>query len=316
VTTTAALLALTAACGEQPTLTQSGVPDARPGAQAVSLLGDTLTPPTASPETRTRQMEQLADAWDAYARDPASADAAIWYGRRLAYPGYYRAAIAAYTDAIGAHPDDARLFRHRGHRYISVREFGAAIDDFAVAAKLVQGQPDEVEPDGQPNARNIPTSTLQSNIWYHLGLAHYLRGDFPRALSSYREDVKVATNPDMLVAATYWLYLTLRRLGEDDDARAALEPITVDLDIIENGSYHRLLLLFKGSLPADSLTAALNSDDLIANVTVGYGIGAWHYVNGREAEAEAVWRRILESPQWAGFGYIAAEAEIARLTAQ
>ena len=313
---TALLAALSlVGCGGGVTLTQAGVPSAAPGIQAVSFLGDSLTPPAAGPDVRARQMEQLEDAWDEYRRDPGNADAAIWYGRRLAYPGYYREAIAAYTDAIAQHPEDARLYRHRGHRYITTRRLADAIEDFAVAAKLVQGRPDEVEPDGQPNARNIPTSTLQSNIWYHLGLAHYLRGDFQRALSSYREDVEVATNPDMLVAATYWLYLTLRRLGDDEGARAAVEPITADLDIIENGSYHRLLLLFKGELPADSLRTALEGPDLIENVTVGYGVGMWHYLGGRTAEAEALWRRLLEAPQWAGFGYIAAEAEVARLDA-
>ena len=49
--------------------------------------------------------------------------------------------------------------------------------------KLVAAKPDEVEPDGAPNARGIPRSTLQSNIWYHLGLAQYLAGDFDGILS-------------------------------------------------------------------------------------------------------------------------------------
>ena len=55
-----------------------------------------------------------------------------------------------------------------------------AIADLRRASQLVAGKPDEVEPDGAPNKAGIPRSTLQSNIWYHLGLAQYLRGDFRR----------------------------------------------------------------------------------------------------------------------------------------
>ena len=96
------------------------------------------------------------------------------------------------------------MYRHRGHRWISVREFDRAIEDLAHAAALVQGEPDEVEPDGQPNERGIPTSTLQSNIHYHLALAHYLKGDFETALPSYRDYLAVTTNPDQLVAISHW----------------------------------------------------------------------------------------------------------------
>ena len=85
--------------------------------------------------------------------------------------------------------------------------------DLKKAAELTKGKPDEVEPDGQPNARNIPTGTLQFNIWYHLGLAQYLTGRNKDALHSYLECLKVSKNPDALVATTHWLYMTLRRLN-------------------------------------------------------------------------------------------------------
>ena len=55
---------------------------------------------------------------------------------------------------------------------MTVRELDNAIADFERATELTEGQPDEVDPDGLPNALGIPTSTLQFNIWYHLALAH------------------------------------------------------------------------------------------------------------------------------------------------
>src|SRR6185295_12437329 len=144
----------------------------------------------------------------------------------LAYLGRFRDAIAAYTNGIARHADELRLYRHRGHRYITVRQFDLAIADLSRAARLVAGRADEIEQDGAPNQAGIPRSTLQSNIWYHLGLAHYLKGDFTRALAAYREGMKVSrVNDDMLVATSDWLYMTLRRLGRDAEARAVLDPI-------------------------------------------------------------------------------------------
>ncbi len=50
----------------------------------------------------------------------------------------------------------------------------------------------------------------------------------------------------------------------------------------------------------------------LANATVGYGIGKRHAPEGRGEDAERAWQTVLSGSQWAAFGYIAAEAEIAR----
>jgi tetratricopeptide (TPR) repeat protein len=283
-----------------------------PGVQAISLLGDTLVPLELPPPVLAQREADLAAARQAYEADPNNADATIWYGRRLAYLGLYREAIDVYTRGLAKHPDDARLYRHRGHRYITVREFENAVHDLSRAAKLIEGRVDEVEPDGQPNARGIPTSTLQSNIWYHLGLAHYLRGDFERALQAYEECLKVSNNPDMLVATSHWLYMTLRRLERTREAADVLLPITPNLEIIENDAYYRLLLMYQGALDAETLLDSSRQEGALQNATVGYGIGNWHLYHGRRAKALEMFRMVLATPEWAAFGYIAAEADVAR----
>ena len=48
-------------------------------------------------------------------------DNIIWYGRRTAYLGDYREAIRIFSEGIEKHSKDARMYRHRGHRYISIR---------------------------------------------------------------------------------------------------------------------------------------------------------------------------------------------------
>lgn len=281
--------------------------------QAVSLLGDSLREFPIGDSTRARYEAQLAEAKGSFDRAPSDPDSIIWYGRRLGYLGRFRESIAAYTDGIAKHPDNPWMYRHRGHRYISVREFDNAIADLEKAAQLTAGKPDEVEPDGQPNAQNTPIGTLQSNIAYHLALAYYLKGDYEKAIPVYEKEMAAAKNDDRRVSTGHWLYMSLRRLGRDADARAMLAQFRKDMNIIENQSYHQLMLLYKGELPADSVLAPSAQIVGSGQAAVAYGVGNWHLYNGRQAEAESVFRRIIGSREWASFGYIAAEAELARM---
>jgi tetratricopeptide (TPR) repeat protein len=280
--------------------------------EATSLLGKPLISVPPSGEQKARLEADLARAQAEYDRNPASADASIWLGRRLAYLGRFRDAIEVYTKGIGSHPDEPRLYRHRGHRYITVRKFDLAVRDLQRAAELVAGKPDEIEPDGAPNRAGIPRSTLQSNIWYHLGLAHYLNGDFEKALTAYREGMKVSrVNDDMLVATSDWLYMTLRRLKRDEEARAVLDPIREQMDVLENGAYHARLLMYKGRRTPESVLN-LNTADDVQIATQGYGVGNWHLVNGDRGKAKEIFDRVVAGRAWAAFGYIAAEADLKR----
>lgn len=282
-----------------------------------SLLGKPLIRGALSAETRERYTDRLADAAVEYARKPNDADALIWLGRRTAYLGYFGEAREIFGQGAKRFPRDARFLRHRGHRYLSVRLLDSAQSDFEKAWALTRGKPDQIEPDGIPNSRNMPTSTLQTNICYHLGLVYYLQGNFARALTTYPACERLSKNADMLVGTRYWHYMTLRRLGRDSAAAKLLVDITPTMDVYENGAYHRLLLLNKGTLPIDSLVKSdgagvSNLDAAVSDASLWYGIGNWHLYNGRREEADRVFRRILDGTAWSAFGYIAAEAEIAR----
>ena len=280
--------------------------------EATSLFGKPLISAPPVGETKARLESDLAKAQADFDKDPSSADAAIWLGRRLAYLGRFRDAIDTYTKGIAKHPNEARLYRHRGHRYITIRKFDLAVADLTKASQLIAGKPDEIEPDGAPNPKGIPRSTLQSNIWYHLGLAHYLNGHFDRALEAYRSGMRVSrVNDDMLVATSDWLYMTLRRLKRDDEARAALEPITAQMDVIENMAYHARLLMYKGQRTPESVLN-LNTADDVQMATQGYGVGNWYLVNGDRAKAKEIFDRVLAGRAWTAFGFIAAEADTQR----
>jgi len=303
-----------AACGKTQHSTPQAASRALPsGVQAISFLGDTLRTFPLSPETKARYEAQLAEAKAAYDHTPTNADSIIWYGRRLGYLGRIREAIDVYSRGVALYPNNPWLYRHRGHRYITVRELDRAAADLERARALTHGKPDEVEPDGQPNAKNTPIGTLQSNIAYHLALAYYLKGDFARAIPVYRQEIADARNDDRLVSTAHWLYMSLRRLRRDKEAADVLVPIGRDMNVVENETYHRLLLLYKGELPVDSvLTVGPTGEMSVTDATGAYGVGNWHLYNGRRAEAERVFRRILAGGQWGAFGYIAAEAEMAR----
>lgn len=255
------------------------------------------------------QLEAARAAWQ---RHPQNADSIIWYGRRVGYTGAFAEAVAIYTEGLRLYPDEPRLLRHRGHRYISLRDFPKAIADLTRARQVTAGKADEVEPDGQPNARGIPTSTLHSNIRYHLALAHFVSGDFGKALPFWEEDARVALNVDQRVAATYWWVLTLAQLDRHDEAKAELAKIRADWDVIENGSYHRLLLWMKGELAESALMGA--GPSALERQTIGNGVGQWHASHGRTAEARKAWEAVLATGPSAAFGYIAAEQGMARLT--
>jgi tetratricopeptide (TPR) repeat protein len=295
---------VTLSCTQQETEVQDPLPALSDGAQAISLLGDTLYP-------TDRLVQQLAAAHEDYLAHPDDADAIIWYGRRTAYTGQYREAIRIYTEGIEKHPDDARMYRHRGHRYISIRMLDEAVADFERAAALTEGHEDEVEPDGQPNAQNIPTSTLKSNIWYHLGLARYLKKDFEGAIQAYHNGLALRENPDGIVSTSHWLYMALRRLGRDEEAAEVLEPIHADMDVIENQVYHQLLLMYKGEITPESLLDP--GDGSSENQATLYGVGNYFLYNGEEQKAVEVFERLMAGAGWAGFGYLAAEAELAAM---
>lgn len=279
--------------------------------EAYSLLGEPLYAPELPEDVLLERSADLSEAHRIYLMDPANELSIIWFGRRLAYLGRYHEAVEVYTDGLEVHPDSERLLRHRGHRFITLRMFDEAIADLSRAAELVRGEPDATEPDGMPNPQGIPRSTTHTNIFYHLGLAHYLEGQWEQSRQAYAQCLTISPNDDMKVASAYWLVLNLHRLGLPQVADSVLEDVSPDMEIMENFAYHKLLLHFKGERTVAQITAG--EADALNNTTMAYGIAAWKLLNGDREAAFADFQRIIASAdQWAAFGYIAAEAELAR----
>lgn len=278
--------------------------------EATSLLGEPLRRIEPPADTLGQLEVNLASARADYDANPDDETAIIWLGRRLAYLGRYRDAIDVYSRGLEIHPDSVRLRRHRGHRYITTRQLDRAVDDLSRAAELARNEPDRVEPDGAPNPYDIPRSTTKTNIYYHLALAHYLRGEFRAALDAWQRCADPSPNDDMLVAALYWVYLSARRLGDAQTADAALAQVRPKMDLLENHDYHALLLLFKGDAGESQVLGDASAGEL-ADATISYGVAMHRLFQGDEGAARAMFRQILDDGFWPAFGYIAAEAELA-----
>lgn len=282
--------------------------------EVVSLLGTTYFEPERSPELQQKLDSNLSVAKTNFNSDP-SEENYIWYGRRLGYLSRFNESIEVLSEGIEKYPQSYKLLRHRGHRFISMRLFDRAIDDLTKASQLMSPHPPEVEPDGAPNKLNQPLSSTQFNIWYHLGLAHYLKGDFEKAEQAYIECLKASYNDDLLVATIDWFYMTYKRQGKDELAGGLLGNITDSMTIIENDSYYKRLKMYQGKLqPEEVLTVDSSADDYdLSLATQGYGVGNWYFYNGDTTKAIEIYERVVAGKSFASFGFIASEAELARL---
>lgn len=268
--------------------------------------GTVVAPPPEPTAERWLEAELAADraAWD-YRQTEWNA---IWVGRRLGYLGRHDDAVDWYRASLERFPDSHRLRRHLGHRLISLRRFGEAIDVLEEARALAADRRNYLEADGAPNPTGEPRSTTHGNIDYHLALARYLTGDLDGAAEAWRRCLDVwARNDDARVAAGHWLYTTLVRAGRGDEAAAVVAALPADPDVIENDAYRRLIDLYAGRVGPDD---ACDDADGPADAAWLYGLARWRIARG-EGEAGTALLRKLAARGDASFGVIAAEADLA-----
>jgi hypothetical protein len=105
--------------------------------------------------------------------------------------------------------------------------------------------------------------------------------------------------------------MSLRRLGRDADAAKVLTPFRPDLPLLENRPVLERLLVYRGERQPASLLG--RGEDGQAITTHGFALGHWHLVEGRPADAEAMFRRVVAITLWPTFGHLGAETELARM---
>src|SRR5207249_10185989 len=114
----------------------------------------------------------------------------------------YRHAIATFTRGVGIAPNNALLYRWRGHRYLSTRQFDKAMDDLQRGARL--------------------DSTIYG-IWYHLGIVRFVRRDFASAVDAFTRALPMSPDSAERAGATDLPWMSLSRAGRKAEARGLLD---------------------------------------------------------------------------------------------
>lgn len=273
----------------------------------VSLLGKEYFEPKREPAAQAKLDSNLVVAKKNFEADP-SEENYIWYGRRTGYLLRLDDAIKIFTEGLEKYPDSYRLLRHRGHRYVTQRKFDLAIADLQKAEQLMAGKPLEVEPDGAPNKLNIPLSTTQFNVFYHLALAHYLKRDYKNAESVWNKCLAVCENDDSRVAVQHWLFMTLAKQRKLQEAADLVMNISDSLKLIENDEYYQLIKFYKGG---DGFTMYPPMSAIVSSASFGYGMGNFLLTGGDTARSLQIFEGIVATDQFAAFGFIASEVELA-----
>ena len=92
----------------------------KPVYQFTSPLGHRIESQSNPPQKLIDHYLSAKSKWE---QNQTDVETIIWYGRRAGYLFRLNEAIKIYSRGIELHPDEPRLYRHRGHRYISVRQF-------------------------------------------------------------------------------------------------------------------------------------------------------------------------------------------------
>jgi tetratricopeptide (TPR) repeat protein len=212
----------------------------------------------------------------------------------------YREAVATCTKWLRLHPGSAEVYIERGHRELGLREFVVAERDLERAAAL--------------DPRKL-------DAFYHLGLAHYFQGQFSAAAASFRRALALAKNNDSVIDCTNWLYVSLRRAGETQQAADVLKRITPDVKNTEPHLlfYLRLERFYQGGLTEQAVLPAkpANPNDTEAELsfdTVSYGVGNWHFYNDHDTKrASELFRQVVTGNAWNAWGFVGSEMELARM---
>jgi tetratricopeptide (TPR) repeat protein len=236
----------------------------------------------------------VAEAQKKLAADPKSVKLILDLGRAQAGVWRMEDAIASFTQGLKLEPENISLLLERGHRYVSTRRWELAMKDLDQASRLVdQDAPEHYE------------------IWYHIGVAQYLQGNFADSADAWDRCRTLAHTDDQRAGSGDWSYMVYRRLRRDREAAAILDRVSPAWKITGSPYYFQRLLFYKG-LKKESEMLDEKAEPLTV-ATVSYGLGNWYLYNGNPAKAREYFEKAVASKGWAAWGYIASDIELKRM---
>jgi len=233
----------------------------------------------------------IARAKTALDTDPRNVQRFIALGVAQSGARQFREAIETFTRGIAIAPNDAMLYRWRGHRYVSVREFDKAQADLTHGYQL---------------------DSTNYGILYHLGVLRFVQGNFAGAAEMFAKAQPRAPDGGELAGSTDWLWMSLSRAGRAAEAKAMLARRPDTLPTPPGYAYVSRLKMYRGEItPAQLISASDTADVQVA--TLSFGLGNWYIVHGNKTKAKAAFERAIASGGWPGFGFIVSEAELRRM---
>ena len=233
----------------------------------------------------------IARAEAALAANPRTVDTLIALGVAQSGARQFREAIATFSKGLEFAPKHAMLYRWRGHRYLSVREFDKADADLT---------------------KCLGIDSNNYGCLFHLGIVNFARGDFNRAVDLFTRAQPRAPDAGELAGSTDWLWMSMMRAGKSKEAAAMLARRPDSLQAAPGYAYVTRLKLYRDEItPEQVFTSSDTADVQVA--TLSYGIGNWYLVRGDTATAKTWFDRAVKSGGWPGFGFIVSEIELRRL---
>ena len=231
----------------------------------------------------------VARALDSLARDSLNVQKIIALGVAQSGARQFREAIQTFSKGLAIAPNDPMLYRWRGHRHLSVREWDRALADLQKGYAL---------------------DSTNYGILYHLGIVRFARGEFNEAARIFAMALPRSPNPGEQGGSTDWLWMSLARAGRMADAKAHLDrkPDTQP----NTNAYARRIKLYRGEIGPNEVITPADTGDVNVS-TLAYGLGNWYLVRGDTANARAAFERSIQAGGWPGFGFMLSEIEIRRL---
>ncbi len=233
------------------------------------------------------------------AKDPQNVALVLKLSKAQAGQRQYKEAIMTDTSGIASAPSNADLYIERGHRELGLRQFRSAMIDLEHAVSL------------------DPTKL---DAHYHLALSHYFEGEFPEAAHSFKAALDLAKTSDSIIDCTNWLYVSLRRAGQEKEAAEALKRITPEMTNTEPHlkAYLQLLRFYQGAAPESTVLprhpAAGDTESELGFNTQTYGVGNWHLYNSDPKKATELFKSVVPGEAWNSWGFIGSETELIRMS--
>ncbi len=143
-------------------------------------------------------------------------------------------------------------------------------------------------------------------------MAYYLQNDLPNVYRAYSNRIVREKYDDNLVSGGHWLYMIIRRMEQEDQAIEAIQGVHSNMDIIENHSYYKMCLFYRGlmeELELHPIEANSSSDDVL-----DYRLVNWHLNHNQDTvRAKQYVEQLFENGNKYFFAYIVTESDGNRL---